>query len=93
MKVNIAMVCAPEEARTLLDLPDVSPLQDEMINKMREQMESAAMNPEEKMKTMFPAGTEGLAEMQTMFWSALSGGQSAGRLLRNRKHLASPHVL
>jgi hypothetical protein len=78
MKVNITVDCTPEEARTFLGLPDISPLQDEMMNKMREQMESAAMNPEETMKTIFPAGTEGLAEMQKMFWPALSGG-AAGR--------------
>lgn len=78
MKVNITVDCTPEEARTFLGLPDVSPLQDEMMNKMREQMESAAMNPEETMKTIFPAGTEGLAEMQKMFWSALSGGAAGG---------------
>ena len=78
MKVNITVDSTLEEARTLLGLPDVSPLPDEMMNKMREQMESAAMNPEETMKTMFPAGTEGLAEMQTMFWSALSGGAVSG---------------
>ena len=93
MKVNITVDSTLEEARTLLGLPDVSPLPDEMMNKMREQMGSAAMNPEETMKTIFPAGTEGLAEMQTMFWSALSGGQTAGRRLRNRKPLASPYVL
>jgi len=78
MKVNITVDYTPEEARTFLGLPDISPLQDEMMNKMREQMESAAMNPEETMKTIFPAGTEGLAEMQKMFWPALSGG-AAGR--------------
>jgi len=78
MKVNITVDCTPEEARTFLGLPDVSALQDHMMNKMREQMESAAMNPGETMKAIFPAGTEGLAEMQKMFWSALSGGAAEG---------------
>ena len=36
-------------------------LQDDMLNKMREQMDAAAeaMNPEQMMKTIFPAGLPG----------------------------------
>lgn len=85
MKVKINVECTPDEARAFLGLPDVTPLQDDMLNKMREQMDAAAeaMNPEQMMKTIFPAGlpagTEGLADLQNMFWSAFSGdamGQS-----------------
>ena len=80
MKVTIDVECTPEEARTFLGLPDVAPVQEELINKMRAQMETAAgaMNPEQMMKTIFPAGAEGLADMQKMFWSALSGGAAGG---------------
>lgn len=76
MKVKINVECTPEEARAFLGLPDVTPLQDDMMTKMREQMDAAAgaMNPEQMMRAIFPAGTDGLAEMQKMFWSALSDG-------------------
>ena len=81
MKVTIDVKCTPEEARAFLGLPDIAPLQEEMMAHMREQMAAAteAMNPEQMMKTLFPAGPEGLADMQKQFWSAMTGGDSASK--------------
>jgi hypothetical protein len=75
MKVTINVDCTPEEARTFLGLPDIAPLQQEMMAGWRAQMEKAAqtMNPEDVMKTIFPAGTDGLADMQKAFWSSFTG--------------------
>lgn len=75
MKVTINVECTPEEARTFLGLPDVAPLQQEMMDGLRGQMDKAAqaMNPEQVMKTIFPAGTDGIADMQKTFWSAMTG--------------------
>ena len=75
MKVTIDVKCTPEEARAVLGLPDIAPLQEDMMARMRDQMNVAAeaMNPEQMMKTLFPAGTESVAEMQKMFWSAMTG--------------------
>jgi len=81
MKVTINVECTPEEARTFLGLPDVAPLQQEMMDGLRGQMDQAAqaMNPEQVMKTIFPMGTDGVAEMQKAFWSAMTGtGKSGG---------------
>jgi hypothetical protein len=46
-----------------------------MMAGWRAQMEKAAqtMNPEDVMKTIFPAGTDGLADMQKAFWSSFTG--------------------
>lgn len=75
MKVTINVECTPEEARAFMGLPDVAPLQQEMMDGLRGQMDKAAqaMNPEQVMKTIFPMGTEGVADMQKAFWSAMTG--------------------
>ena len=76
MKVTIDVDCTPEEARAFLGLPDIAPLQEDMMAHIRSQMAAAAdaMNPEQMMKTLFPAGTDGLADMQKQFWSAITSG-------------------
>lgn len=78
MKVKINVECTPEEARTFLGLPDVAPLQKEMMDTWRAQMDKAAksMNPEEVMKTLFPAGADGLVDMQKAFWSSMTGNMT-----------------
>lgn len=80
MKVTINVECTPEEARTFMGLPDVAPLQQEMMDGLRGQMDQAAqaMNPEQVMKSIFPAGTEGVADMQKAFWSAMTGTGTGG---------------
>ena len=64
MKVKIDIDCTPEEARTFFGLPDLGPLQQEMLKAMQERMKSAmgAMDPEVIMKAWMPGGA---------FWSAM----------------------
>jgi Family of unknown function (DUF6489) len=58
MKVKIDIDCTPEEARTFFGLPDLGPLQQEMLKAMQERMMSAmgAMDPEAIMKAWMPGG-------------------------------------
>ena len=58
MKVKIDIDCTPEEARTFFGLPDLGPLQQEMLKAMQERMKSAmgAMDPEVIMKAWMPGG-------------------------------------
>ena len=58
MKVKIDIDCRPEEARTFFGLPDLGPLQQEMLKAMQERMKSAmgAMDPEAIMKAWMPGG-------------------------------------
>ena len=44
MKINVDMDVTPEEMRRLLGLPDLTPLHDEMIARMKEQL-SENMDP------------------------------------------------
>jgi hypothetical protein len=59
MKVKIDIDCTPEEARTFFGLPDLGPLQQEMLKAMQEKMmmgAMGAMDPETIMKAWMPGG-------------------------------------
>ena len=75
MKITINVDCTPEEARAFMGLPDVQPLQEAALKAMQDQMTEtmAKMDPETVMKTLFPAGLEGLETMQKAFWSQFTG--------------------
>lgn len=68
MKVTIEIDCTPEEARDFLGLPDVKPMQDELMGEIRERMTAAvqAMDPAEMMRSWMP-GTTGFDQMQDLF--------------------------
>ena len=58
MKVNVEVSCTPEEARAFFGLPDLEPLQKEMLGVMQERMKGAmaAMDPESILKAWMPGG-------------------------------------
>lgn len=70
MKVNLTMDMTPEEARKLMGLPDVEPLQQEMMEMMREKMLENMLemsDPEIVFKRLFPIGVQGMEQFQRMF--------------------------
>jgi hypothetical protein len=69
MKINIEIDCTPEEARVFMGLPDVKPMQDELMREMTEKMRTAmtSVGPEEAMRMWLPASTQALEQMQKMF--------------------------
>jgi hypothetical protein len=77
MKIKLDIDCTPEEARAFMGLPDVRPLQDEMMGLLRERMMKAAqaMDPEALLRTWMPGGAQGFEALQKAFWDALSGGK------------------
>ena len=81
MKVRIDIDCTPEEARAFLGLPDVRPIQDAVMEKMKDEMmrHLAAMDPETMFKTWFPSGVKGLEELQQRFWTEFSKGVGGGK--------------
>jgi len=66
MKISIDVEMTPEEFRKVLGLPDLAPLQQEMVNQIREQME---------------AGTEGYDPL-TLFKPALNGSQNSVEVMQ-----------
>jgi hypothetical protein len=78
MKVTVNIDCTPEEARAFMGLPDVAPLQAQMMDMMKVRMEkaAAAMDPETIMKTLFPGQSGSLVDMQKAFWAQFTGGST-----------------
>jgi Family of unknown function (DUF6489) len=77
MKIAIDIDCTPEEARLFLGLPDVRPLQDELLRDVQERMTKAlqAMDPETMIKTWLPASVKGFEQLQQIFLAQLGGGK------------------
>ena len=76
MKVTIDIDCTPDEARRFLGLPDIAPLQEAMVEEMRDRMMEGVrqMDPENLMKMWMPAGVQGMEQLQKMFWSQMGMG-------------------
>ena len=71
MKITIDVDCTPEEARAFFGLPDVAPMQQEVLAEIQKRVMAnlTALDGEALLKTWLPAGTQGLEEMQKAFWA------------------------
>jgi len=94
MKVRIEMDMTPQEARAFMGLPDVAPLQQQMLEEMQGRMRAAfdAGDPEAMMKAWMPfsgpglgnnagAGAESFQKFQKFFWDSatLAAGKKPSR--------------
>ena len=77
MKVTVDVECTPAEARAFLGLPDVTPLNEHLVEEMRRRMDEnlTAMRPEELMKSWFSMGGQATEQFRKMMMAA-TGGQS-----------------
>ena len=75
MKVTVDIDCTPEEARAFLGLPDVKPMQEQLMGELQERMAAniGAMEPEALLRTWLPATLKGLEQLQEMFISQMAG--------------------
>jgi len=66
MKIHVDMEISPEEARTLLGLPDLKPMQEALLAEMRERMMAAlkTYEPEAMFRAWMPLGAQGLEQFQ-----------------------------
>lgn len=83
MKVTIEVDCTPQEARTLLGLPDVEPLQKAMMKEFEGRM-SQAMSMSDMdalIKQWAPIGMQQLEQFQKLLWGAATkiAGESSSR--------------
>ena len=81
MKLHIEIDCTPEEARQFLGLPEVSPMQAELMQAVGERMREALQtsDPQALLQTWMPAGLEGWERLQKMFWNAAAGGAKGSK--------------
>jgi hypothetical protein len=66
MKIHVEMDMTPEEARTLMGLPDVKGLNEKMLEEMQRRMREAR-DPEALMKLWAPMG-QGFEQFQKFLW-------------------------
>lgn len=74
MKITINVEASAQEMREFLGLPNVQPLQDEIIAAIRENMHKgvAGFDPMTLMKPLLPAQMQSLEMLQKIFWDAFT---------------------
>jgi hypothetical protein len=67
MKINVTVDCTPEEARTFFGLPDVKPMQDQLMSDLQERLRKniQAMDPETMLRTWLPATIKSFEQWQS----------------------------
>jgi len=75
MNVKIEIDCTPQEARAFLGLPDVEPLNSQLVAEMQKRMEAnmAAMQPEEVMKAWTSFGMQATEQFRHLMTAAATG--------------------
>ncbi len=79
MKVHVEVDCTPEEARRFLGLPDVSPINDHLVEEMRKRLETniTMLKPEELMKNWMSLGGQAQEHFMKLMTAAAGGGLGA----------------
>ena len=80
MKISFDIDCTPDELRGFFGMPDVKPMQEQLLKEVEERMRAnlKALDAETLLKTWMPAGLKGFEQLQEMFLNQM-GGQMAGR--------------
>jgi len=75
MKISVEVDCTPEEARRFMGLPDVSVLNDHIIDEMKKRMDAnmAILSPDELVKNWMTLG----AGAQEQFRKLMEVGMAA----------------
>ncbi len=74
MRFQINVDCSPEEAREFFGLPDILPMQQELMEMVSRRLSEniQTMAPEELMKTWVPALFQGWSDIQSHFWNQMT---------------------
>jgi hypothetical protein len=72
MKITIEVDCTPAEARAFMGLPDVEPLQDEVMKEIQRRVMGALSltDPQQLLRMWSPLGTQGLEAFQGLMRAA-----------------------
>ncbi|MEZ5932469.1 MAG: DUF6489 family protein [Alphaproteobacteria bacterium] len=78
MKITIDIDCTPQEARAFLGLPNIEPMQDELLAQLQQQLSTylSSTDPEAMLKLWLPEGIKGLSQIQEQFWRQFMSGMS-----------------
>jgi hypothetical protein len=77
MKVNIQIDCTPDEARTFMGLPDLTPLHKIYMDRMEQLMKEgvSSADVDKLMKQWMPMMSDSWEQWQKSLWSAATGGK------------------
>jgi hypothetical protein len=72
MKITIEVDCTPAEARAFMGLPDVEPLQDEVMKEIQRRVMGALSltDPQQLLKMWAPLGSQGFEAFQGLMRAA-----------------------
>ncbi len=78
MKVTIEVDCTPEEARRFLGLPDLTPLNEQIVSEMQSKVAAnmALLQPEELIKTWTSFGQGAQDQFRRLMEAGLKGAKS-----------------
>ena len=74
MQIKITVDATPEEVRRFFGLPDVAPLQEEMIERIKEKMKAGdqGFDPLTLMQAFLVPNMSNLEAMQKAFWESFA---------------------
>ncbi len=78
MKVTIEIDCSPAEARAFMGLPDVTGINDHLVEEMKKRIDTniAMLQPEELMKNWMVFGGQAQDQFMRLMQAAASGTHS-----------------
>ncbi|KQW69130.1 hypothetical protein ASE17_13280 [Phenylobacterium sp. Root77] len=81
MKMTIEIDCSPQEARAFLGLPDVTSLNDKLVEEMQKRMTSnmAMLSPDELIKNWTAFGVGAQEQFRNLMNAAVDVGMGANR--------------
>lgn len=81
MKMTVEIDCSPQEARTFLGLPDVTALNDKLVEEMQNRMSSnmAMLAPDELIKNWSAFGAGAQDQFRKLMSTAVDIGMGATR--------------
>jgi hypothetical protein len=80
MKVKVEVECTPLEARAFLGLPDITPVNERLVEEMKSRLDAnmAMLQPEELLKSWMAFGGQAQEQFRKLFTAAASSGMSGG---------------
>jgi hypothetical protein len=80
MNIRLDIECSPEEARRFLGLPDLGPVHDVFVGRLRDVM-TTALTPaaaDDMVRAWLSVGVQGMGAVQKAFWDAARGATGQG---------------
>ena len=86
MKIRVDIETTPQEMRTFFGLPDVEPLQNELLEQVRRNMQAGlkGFDPSTLLAPFLPSNLQSLEALQRSFWQA-AGNQSSKKSKESAK--------